>query len=252
MVESTQRFSNRVADYVRYRPGYPVEVIEILREQCALDHESVVADIGSGPGNLTRIMLAMGCQVAAVEPNREMREAGEALLASFPNFRSIDGSAENTNLEAAKYDLVTAAQAFHWFDREKAKAEFRRILRPNGWIALIWNSRQVAGSPFLEGYENALREHAPEYAHVNHREIAESEIQAFFDRDQAKFTFPNRQAMDRDGFLGRVMSSSYVPAFGQPGHTEIVDECNRLFDAFAEKDAVSFEYITEVFIGRLL
>jgi len=150
--DSLTRFSDRVEDYVKYRPGYPPQVIEVLRARCGLTPSSVVADVGSGPGNLARLFLDNGNEVFAVEPNAEMREAGKQSLGNRGGYRSVDGRAEGTRLENASVDFVTAGQAFHWFDWPHAKTEFRRILRPEGWVVLLWNERLTDSSPFLRDY----------------------------------------------------------------------------------------------------
>ena len=165
MLSPTVRFSTRVENYVRYRPGYPDAVLAWLRAECDLTPAAVVADIGSGTGKLAELFLRNGNRVFGVEPNREMREAGEGMLAGFPNFVSVDGAAEATTLPAASVDFVTAGQAFHWFDRQTARREFARILKPGGWVVLVWNERR-SDSPFLRDYEALLREFASEYEQV--------------------------------------------------------------------------------------
>src|SRR5512134_3136999 len=168
MLSPTQRFSNRVDNYIRYRPSYPREVIELLHAECDLTSNSVVADIGSGTGKLTEVLLPHAKCVFAIEPNLEMREAGERLLQTHSNFVSLAATAEATTLAGHSVDLIVAGQAFHWFDRERARTEFGRILKPGGRIALIWNALQTSSTPFLATYEALLREYAPEYEHVNH------------------------------------------------------------------------------------
>src|SRR5215470_11011072 len=153
---STQRFSSRVDNYVLYRPGYPPEVLETLQRDCGLTSSSVVADVGSGTGLLTKVFLDNGNSVFAVEPNQDMREAGERSLGGYPRFTSVDGTAEATTLASHTVDLVTAGQAAHWFDLAKARAEFARILKPKGWAVLVWNERKTASTPFLVEYENLL------------------------------------------------------------------------------------------------
>src|SRR5580704_13583825 len=138
---ATSRFSDRVENYIRYRPGYPSEVVDCLKQECGLSTSDVVADMASGTGIWTRILLENGNPVFGVEPNAEMRQAGERLLAAFPKFTSVTGSAEATTLADASMDFVTAAQAAHWFDRAGARREFVRILKPGGWLVLLWNER---------------------------------------------------------------------------------------------------------------
>src|SRR5277367_59772 len=120
------RFSDRVENYVRYRPGYPIEVLQVLKDECGLTPDHGIADIASGTGIWTRVLLNNGNRVFGVEPNPEMRQAGERLLADFPRFTSVAGTAEGTTLADASVDFVTAAQAAHWFEREHSRREFVR------------------------------------------------------------------------------------------------------------------------------
>ena len=166
MLNSTERFSSRVENYVKYRPSYPAAVLQLLSMRCGLDATSTVADVGSGTGILTELLLETGAEVFAVEPNREMRAAAEKLLSDYGRFRSVDGTAEATTLQAACVDLVTASQAFHWFDVQKSRRELGRILRPRAWVALIWNERPMVAVPLLDEYDALLRRHAPDYDRV--------------------------------------------------------------------------------------
>src|SRR5216683_824394 len=169
----TTRFSDRVENYVRYRPGYPAEVLDLLRAECGLRPSHTVADIASGTGAFTRLLLENGNSVFAVEPNAAMREMGIAQLESFGSDRpvSVAGTAEETTLRSASVDFVTAAQAAHWFDLPRARAEFARILRsggPVGWCVLIWNERCTASTPFLRDYEQLLLTYGTDYKEVRH------------------------------------------------------------------------------------
>ncbi len=252
MSDPTRRFSTRVGDYVRYRPSYPPAVIELLRRECGLTPGWTVADIGSGPGNLTRLFLEHGNRVYGVEPNREMRDAGEGLLGRYPGFTSVDGTAEATNLPDGSVELVAAGQAFHWFERDRARQEFRRILEPPRWVALIWNERRVAVTPFLEAYERLLETYGTDYAEVRHRDAADATaLDAFFGPGgYGRASFENIQMFDLEGLRGRLLSSSYAPLSGQPGHGEMLDELRRIFEAHREGGAVAFEYDTNVYYGR--
>jgi len=167
MIDSTKRFSSRVENYIKYRPDYPPDILELLKGMCGLSGDSVIADIGSGTGILTELFLRNGNEVFGVEPNREMREAAERLLGKYPNFKSISGRAESTTLKVGSVDFITASQAFHWFDRKKARREFLRIIKPGGWTVLIWNERELV-SPFARAYEHLLRTYATDYEEVNH------------------------------------------------------------------------------------
>ncbi len=156
MLDPTARFSSRVDDYRKYRPSYPPQAIDFLEEKCGLSRDSVIADIGCGTGLFAKLLLERNYPVWGVEPNREMREAGEAFLTRFDPFRAIDGQAENTHLPKSSVDLVTAAQAFHWFEPVPARREFERVLKPDGYAAVLWNARRHLSTPFLSDYEEML------------------------------------------------------------------------------------------------
>ena len=246
------RFSNRVDDYIRYRPGYPGEVLAVLHEKCRLSRSSVVADIGFGTGILTEMLLAHGCEVYGVEPNREMREAGQRILEGFTAFHCVDGAAEATTLESSSVDLVTAAQAFHWFNREKTRPELVRILKPGGSVALIWNERKLDASPFLEAYEKLLRTFGTDYDKVTASECTPEVVGAFFAPSRFTLTvLQNRQDFDLTSLRGRLLSSSYAPAAGHPNHEPMLEELARIFAEHAKDGQVSFEYDTKVYTGRL-
>src|SRR5207247_2903707 len=161
--DATQRFSSRVEDYARYRPGYPAEVIPLLKTECGLAAESVVADIASGTGIFTRIVLEAGAHVFGVEPNAEMRRSAEERLAGYARFKGLNGTAESTTLPDHSVDIITAAQAAHWFDPSKARQEFVRILKPGGWTVLMWNDRRINASPFSREYEDLILSNGTDY-----------------------------------------------------------------------------------------
>jgi ubiquinone/menaquinone biosynthesis C-methylase UbiE len=248
-----QRFSSRVENYVKYRPGYPIHMLAFLRETCGLSTDSVVADIGSGTGLLAVRFLELGCRVYGVEPNPEMRLAGEKYLAAFPAFTSIAASAEETTLPAACADFVTAGQAFHWFDPAKSALEFRRILKPGGWAGLVWNERKEDTTPFLRAYEALLQTYSPDYAAVNHSNV-ENDAQimaAFFQGPYQEATFDNFQVFDFEGVRGRLLSSSYAPEEDHPNHTPMLKELERIFNLHQANGKVTFEYVTRLHYGHL-
>lgn len=249
----TKRFSDRVENYVKYRPGYPREAVEYLRSSAGLDAGWAVADIGSGTGIFSRLLLERGCKVYGVEPNDEMRAAGEKELAAFANFRSVAGTAENTGLPDRSVDLVTAAQAFHWFEPPAAKREFRRILKTeDGIVCFLWNDRKTDTTPFLREYEAFLHEYGTDYARVNHKNISDNEAVAdFFDRDFHKAEFFNCQDFDHEGLRGRLLSSSYVPNEGHERYRPMLAALRRLFDRHQRDGRVRIEYATQIFWGRI-
>jgi SAM-dependent methyltransferase len=247
----TGRFSSRVDDYARYRPSYPAEIVPLLARECSLDRSSTVADVGSGTGLLSKLLLDFDCRVIGIEPNREMREAGDQFLAQYPNFTSKDARAEQTGLPDTSVNLVTAGQAFHWFDVGAARAEFSRILTAPKWVALIWNEREVAGG-FLKGYEDMLLRFAPDYALVDHRQIGAEQISAFFGHHNWKLaSFSYVQSFDLDGVRGRLRSSSYAPPPGDPSYPPMMDELVRLFETYQGNDRVEFLYRTNMYYGTL-
>jgi SAM-dependent methyltransferase len=248
---STNRFSDRVENYVRYRPGYPSHVLDILKGECGLTTNHVVADIASGTGIWTRMLLENGNRVFGVEPNAEMRQAGERLLAVFENFTSIAGTAEETTLADQSVDFVTAAQAAHWFERKRARREFARILRPGGWLVLLWNERLTDSTPFLRDYENLLLAYGTDYQDVRHEHTTD-QVGEFFDPlPFQERQFPMRQNFDYPGLEGRLLSSSYAPGPGHPKHAPMLHELRRIFDAHTSSGTVAFEYKTRVYFGKI-
>ena len=250
--DATRRFSNRVENYVRYRPGYPEAVGTLLEQRCGLRPSSVIADVGSGTGLLSELFLKRGCTVYGVEPNREMREAGENVLSRHQRFVSVDGKAEATTLPSASVDIVAAGQAFHWFDRAVSRAEFSRILKPSGWVALVWNKRRKVGTPFMEAYERLLQRWSVDYAEVDHERVTDEVIEEFFaPAPWERASFPSEQRLDLAATQGRLESSSYVPAPDHPNHAPMLAELQAIFEAHHKGGAVVFEYDTLVYFGHL-
>jgi len=249
----TARFSDRVENYVRYRPGYPPEVLDLLRAECGLRPSHVVADVASGTGVFTRLLLENGNSVFAVEPNAAMREMGIQQLESIGSNRlvSVAGTAEETTLQSASVDFVTAAQAAHWFDLPRARTEFVRILRPEGWCVLIWNERETTTTSFLRGYEQLLLTYGTDYKEVRHERTTAMIHEFFAPALSEERVFSLRQEFDYEGLAGRLLSSSYAPLEGHPSYAPMMQELQRIFRAHAEDGAVDFEYKTRVFYGHL-
>jgi SAM-dependent methyltransferase len=245
------RFSSRVENYIKYRPGYPPETLDILKKDCGLTKDSVIADVGSGTGILSEVLLRNGNKVFGIEPNAPMRLAGEQLLNTFENFVSVDGAAEATTLEPQSVDFVTAAQAFHWFKRDEAKEEFKRILKPAGWVVLIWNERLVDSTAFLRDYESLLLRYGTDYQEIRHENV-EPEIADFFAPTIFRLkTLPNFQHFDLDALKGRVYSSSYAPEPGHPDFAPLMTGLEQSFNAHSRNGIVTFEYETKIYYGRL-
>jgi SAM-dependent methyltransferase len=249
MTDSTQRFADRVDDYVRFRPGYPAGLVPDLLRITGCDSTAAIADFGSGTGIFTELLLRQGVSVYAVEPNQSMRAAAEQRLGDNPRFHSIDASAEDSGLQSASLDLVTAAQAFHWFNNDAAREEFRRIVKPRGQIALIWNRRDTT-QPFQHAYDQLLREFAPQYGKVNHMDLGSAQIARFFaDGAMQQLHYDNSQRLDFVSLLGRLKSSSYCPRENSPDYIPLVNELLALFDQYAKDGHIDFDYATQVFLG---
>jgi SAM-dependent methyltransferase len=244
-LDPTQRFSSRVENYERYRPSYPRGILEILAVECGLTPQSQIADIGSGTGLLSALFLDFGCEVTGVEPNLEMRRAGERALADRPGFRSVDGRAEATTLADDCVDLVTAGQAFHWFDPVAAREEFRRILRPGGCVVLVWNERAPAPGA-MDGYEDLVRRYGPERPRMQAHDF-----DGFFGHSSWRLRkLHNEQNLDFEGLRGRFLSSSYAPLPGAPEYEPVIAELRQLFAAYQKNGRIRLSYDTELYFGR--
>jgi SAM-dependent methyltransferase len=247
----SERFSSRVDDYARYRPSYPPPALELLRERCGLVPGAAVADLGSGTGILTALLLEAGAEVFAVEPNERMRAAAEAQLCHHPRFHSVAGSAEATTLAPASVDLLVAAQAFHWFDAQRARTEALRVLRPRGWGALLWNERPPGETPFLADYEALLRRYAPEYTRITASRADVGTMRAFLGALMELGTFANQQVLDFEGLRGRLMSSSYAPEPGSPDYQPMIGRLREVFARHERDGCVTMPYSTRVYFGPL-
>lgn len=253
MLDSVSRFDNRVASYRRGRPSYPYAVLACLRQVYGLRPVACVADVGAGTGLLTRLLLTAGCTVYAVEPNAQMRHTAAAQLGGHPGYRSNAGSAEATHLPPRSVDFVTAGQAFHWFQQEAARAEFRRILRPGGWVALVWNERRVRGTPLLDGYQALVERFGAHVAQVDHTHVADASTLAGFFRegDYATHTFEQRQPLSRSGLVDRLASTSYMPGPDHAAYGALLEAIDALFAAAAVRDRVEMIYDTRLYVGRV-
>lgn len=250
-MDPTQRFTSRVENYVRYRPTYPPDVVEILRRKCDLAPGVSVADVGSGTGIFSGLLLQTGATVYAVEPNPAMRKAAEASLGGLPGFVSVEGRSEQTGLADGSIALVTSAQAAHWFRRDPTRAEWQRILVPGGWVGLVWNTRQKT-DPFGADYEAVIKEHSLEREQGPYRRRGEPAIRKFFEGGEVQhFDFPNQQPLNLEGLIGRSLSSSYAPEEGHPMHEPLLDGLKRIFDWHQKNGLVWFRYKTELWLGKL-
>lgn len=248
--DPTQRFSDRAENYARYRPGYPPEVLDCLRMECGLTPSAVIADIGSGTGILTEMFLRNGNIVYGVEPNEAMRAAAEAALASYSGFRSIHGRAEATTLPDGAVDFVTAGQAFHWFDAAAAREEFRRILRPGGYVALVWNARLIKDDPLMSAYEQTLSDFGMGYHCVTHRSH-DRDLETLFQGRAQKRIFTHARKMDFTTLWGGFLSASYAPGAADPAYEPMHRAMRRLFDEHEVNGFITFLYETNLYYGLL-
>jgi len=246
--DPTSRFSTRVANYVRYRPGYPVALVPRLLERGTLRPGDRIADLGAGTGLLAQVFADAGHAIDAIEPNAPMREAGERSLQDNASVRFIDGRAEASTLRAASVDLVIAGQAFHWFEVAPTLVELRRILKVGGRVALIWNVRDEEGDPFMAEYEQLLARHGDGYRNVGAHGVDAVTRRQLFGASGGRFDrLPNAQRLDREGLVGRVLSSSYAPEAGSDGHEAMVGALHLLFEKYACDNQVTLRYRTEVY-----
>lgn len=251
MIDATERFGGRVADYQRYRPGYPPALVDWLIDAGALAAGGHVVDLGCGTGLLSAVFLDAGLRVTGVEPNAPMREAGQAWLGTRPAFDAVAGTAEATGLPDRCCDLVVAGQAFHWFDPDACRAECLRIAHAPAHAAMIWNERRL-GTPFMDDYEALLLAHCPEYRAIMASHVDQGALSRFFQGDFRRHSLPNHQRLDFAALRGRLMSSSYAPMAGAPGHDALVQALADLFSRHALDGCVQIDYRTVIIVAPLV
>lgn len=244
-------FTKTVEHYLKYRPSYPKEVLDLLVDECGLSRKSVIADIGSGTGFLAKLFLDVGITVYGVEPNQAMREAGEAYLAQYSQFYSISGTAETTHLENSSMDFITAGTAFHWFDVEKTKREFKRIAKPNAWIVLVWNVRDT-DSPLIRDYESLLLEYGNDYANSNAKKLDKVAMNTFFSEQTINTaSFRNVQQFDLEGFKGRLLSMSFIPGPENEKYTAMLEQLKQIFLRYEKNGVIEFLYKTNLYYSHI-
>ncbi|MBW7457773.1 class I SAM-dependent methyltransferase [Paenibacillus sepulcri] len=254
-MDSKTRFSNRVDAYVKYRPSYPSEALDFLYTKAGFPQDGKIADIGSGTGIFSRLLLERGSTVYGIEPNDEMRQASLELLADSPlgeRFIAVEGSAEHTTLPDQSVDSAVSAQAFHWFDIGQAKLEFARIMKPGGIAALIWNRRRTDSDDFAAAYDELLMRYASDYDKVKHTRLGPEQYASFFRDGQYNLElFAYQQLFNMEELEGRTASSSYTPLPGHPDHASFKAQLQQLFNDYQKDGKVAFKYKTEVFYGAV-
>lgn len=246
----TKRFSKHAEYYAKYRPGYPAEVLAILRREIGFDSRAVVADVGSGTGILTKVFLQNGNRVFAVEPNDDMRSYAERDFAGFKGYVSVKGTAERTTLPDGSVDLVTVGQALHWFDPPRAAREFSRVSKEGGHLCVAHNVRTM-DAPFMSAYRSLIRRNERRLADAP--DVDGAYVSRFFKgRRFSRFSAPNEQVLDYAGLVGRLASASYMPTPSEGKRYErFVKEARKLFDAYESDGKVKLLYRTNVFVGEV-
>jgi len=248
---SLGKFDGMGKIYSAARPSYPNRLIDFIFSGYARD-EILIADIGSGTGILTRLLLERGAVVYAVEPNADMKAVAEENLSGYNNFISINGTAEKTGLEDNFIDMITAAQAFHWFDLNEFKKECGRILKKDGNVFLIWNVRGENNDIFIS-YNAAMKKYCPGYSGqaggMEFNEINKFEI--FFGGAYEETIYENDLTYDRDGFIRRALSTSYALKKNDPGYPAFTGELGDIFDRFNENGIIKIPNQTQCYSGRL-
>jgi ubiquinone/menaquinone biosynthesis C-methylase UbiE len=248
-ISSTSRFSNRAENYARFRPGYPNELFTYLEKAMDLQPEASLVDIGSGTGLFAEPLLTRGYSVVCIEPNEEMRQAGEERLKKYASFQSIRSTAEDTGLAPGSIDLITVAQTFHWLDPVAARLECQRILKPHGNIVLAWN-RETTQTIFEKKYA-ALRTQY-RIGDPGPVQIDPILIREFFaPRVAATNTFDNKQLLDFEALKGQLLSKSYIPLPGHELYDAMITDLIKLFVDYNENGLVTINYETLLYWGQL-
>ena len=232
-MDNTQKFSGKADVYQKARPSYAQAMLDFIAQKWQIGNGSMVADIGSGTGILTRQLLGLGARVYAVEPNADMRAKAEELLGDNPNFVSVTGTAEQTGLPDHSFQLVTAASAFHWFDTERFKLECERILLPGAPVVLVWNKAELSAEINL-GRERIFKKYCPNFKGFSGGQDEGDKLKRFFfDGALQERRFPNPLSYDRQTFINRALSSSYSLIETDPEFEAYLIELGELFDQFA-------------------
>lgn len=250
-MDSTEKFNGIANEYAQSRPDYAAEFIDCLFDKYGFSASSVIADIGSGTGKFAKQLLDKECKVICVEPNTDMRFAAEKDLCKYPNFKSVEGSAENTILPDNSVDYITAAQAFHWFNTKKFKAECSRIIKPKGQAFLVWNTRNNDALINQELYR-VYSEYCPDFKGFSGgTKPHDNRIKEFFDNKYEYITFDNPLYYDREKFINRSLSGSYSLKKGDYNFSLYIEEISKIFDKFEVDGIVKIENNTVAYVGTV-
>lgn len=244
-----EKFTETTDYYHQYRPSYPAEIIDILIRDCHLTQEKMIADVGSGTGILTKLFLDHGNKVFGIEPNKAMRQIGEAHLLGYKNFTSVDGSAEKTTLNNQSVDFVTVGTAFHWFDAVRSKLEFQRILRAPKWVVLIWQVRDMS-KPLMQEWEDLIIQFGRDYKNSRAQQFDQT-IGDFFAGDWKQHTLDYQQVFDWEAFKGRLFSTSYSLRPGDDKFQDMLDKLRHIFEQYQQNGEVCFDYKTKMYYGLI-
>ena len=254
VLDTKNRFSNKDENYVKYRPHYPKELIEFMQQKGLIKKGYKIGDIGAGTGKFTELLLQYGYSVIAVEPNGPMLEACKKIYGHYNDLTCLNGSSEHTKLSDISVDLITTAQAFHWFKMDETKKEWMRILKPDRYVALIWNSR-IKGknaSSFQKEYENLVTKFGKGYTRMQKNFQVQEKINILFEKNGYKeFHTPYSQTFDFEELKGRLLSSSYTPQPEDEIYPEMIAALKDLFDKHQIEDQIQIDYDTELSYGKL-
>ena len=250
-MDNTQKFSGRAEDYIKGRPGYPQALFDCLYDKYGFSDNSVIADIGAGTGKFSKYLLDMGSKVYLVEPNDDMRFAAQRELSDYKKAAFVNGCSETTTLNDGSVDFVTAAQAFHWFDAEKFKKECKRILKPEGKVVLIWNTRDMSSTFNVKSYE-IYKKYCPAFkGYHGGMKDDDKRISDFFNNNCDKIIFENPLIFTKNKFITRSLSASYSLKNGDKNFDEYVKALEVLFDEYSENNIVVMKNNTTAYVGTV-
>lgn len=248
---NTGKFDRKGKVYAKARPDYPKALFEFLISEQMLGKEKDMADIGSGTGIFTAQLSPFVKTVFAIEPNDDMRNKAEDRFKPYPNIASVNATAENTTLPNTSVDLITVAQAFHWFDRKAFKNECKRILKPNGKILLVWNDRDISSNVIKDNFA-VNKIFCPNFkGSSNGIDFSKDAFKDFFDGEYEMTEFDNCLVYERDAFIARSLSSSYSPKKNDPAYDEYVKALESVFEKHQTNGTVKYPYITRCYIGTV-